>query len=991
MGRMTRPWPHPRPLAAGARPHALPALVLRVVGIAWLAGAAGPRTPAAQPENAASPIPTAAAPTGPRATLPPGAGGMRPDAAGRIVRVFDFEEFTPNPVPDYWVRAQDEYERPALDGRKPTRVRAGFPRDNQAVFDDTVSRGGSRSVRLPTKGGSASLQLSPGVIPVFGDTDYRISAAVRTSGLRHARAALRARVLDNAGEPIPGSERTSELVLSEERWTEVAVEVLGQGGQAAFLQIELLLLQPRQAMTPRSAPHQVWLEDFGGSAWFDDIVVMQMARVEVSSDATSNVVVRPQTPELKLLVRDLTGSKLVARLTLTDVDGRVVDVSEQELSAGLATTTWKPRVAELGWYHARLEVLEDGVRVGAAETEMVYLPETRGTSSPGRVRSTDGSRLGVALRETPEGWVDQLAPTVVRLGAGAVSIPIWSQGLTRDGAATLAKGLGPALEALSADWCDVGLTLAEVPADLTDGSRLDRDDIWTALRQPRTVWGPYLEPFMERFGPSVRRWQIGRDSSRRPADRTDLTGDLDQAYAALSGLVTAPIVTVGADAELRLGPRAVATERRPGAVSALVPADLTPIGVHQLARAWRESDRTGLETQYEAVLELGDAATLGARACVEEFVKKAVELWAGASDPAAGSADATIRASVAQPWRWSGGRRPALLPRPEFAAWRNVVDRLTDRVVVGEFPVTPGVRALILAPSRGGAWNRGGAIVAWNDSATPEDAVLRLHPGEGAPAVLDLFGNAKPAETDPASPGGIRVALSGSPVFLEGIDVDLARLQASLRLEPPMLRSDSQRQDARIVFENPWGVQLSGQITILEPGGFDAATGTRDRSWKILPRTQRFVLGPGERAGLPIAVGFSAIEETGSRDFVFELTASAAREYGPLRVRTPVALGLEELGLQVSCAADPTPEGPDIVVEAQVTNLSAQSMNLEVTAFAPSQPRARSVVGELAPGDSVLRRFVFRGAASTLKGQRIVVSLSNPETGARLNRGVVAP
>ncbi|MBY0308365.1 MAG: hypothetical protein K2Q09_06460, partial [Phycisphaerales bacterium] len=104
----------------------------------------------------------------------------RPSFAGRQVSVFDFEEqaYNPEDVPRNWYRAQDA----------PGRARRGFPRWNQAIFDSRVTHSGTASVMLPTKGGSTSLRLGSGVIQVFPDAEYRVSAYIRTEGLRHAGA-----------------------------------------------------------------------------------------------------------------------------------------------------------------------------------------------------------------------------------------------------------------------------------------------------------------------------------------------------------------------------------------------------------------------------------------------------------------------------------------------------------------------------------------------------------------------------------------------------------------------------------------------------------------------------------------------------------------------------------------------------------------------------------------------------------------------------------
>ena len=164
---------------------------------------------------------------------------FRPVSAERVVRVFDFEEqeFNAEEVPQYWVRAQHN---------PPARERPGFPAWNRAIFDDTRAYSGEFSVRVPTQGGSASLRLSPGVIAAIPGADYVVTARVQTEGLSRSGARLVARFLDDRRQPIPGAEATSRVVRSSGEWALVRAELRGLHDRAAWIQIDLELLQPRE-------------------------------------------------------------------------------------------------------------------------------------------------------------------------------------------------------------------------------------------------------------------------------------------------------------------------------------------------------------------------------------------------------------------------------------------------------------------------------------------------------------------------------------------------------------------------------------------------------------------------------------------------------------------------------------------------------------------------------------------------------------------------
>ncbi len=82
---------------------------------------------------------------------------------------------------------------------------------------------------------------------------------------------------------------------------------------AAFLQIDTELVQPKLIGDSELGDHQIWPEDYSGDAWVDDILVEQLPRLTLRTQSATNIVMAPESPRLNLLVRDLTGLKLDAR------------------------------------------------------------------------------------------------------------------------------------------------------------------------------------------------------------------------------------------------------------------------------------------------------------------------------------------------------------------------------------------------------------------------------------------------------------------------------------------------------------------------------------------------------------------------------------------------------------------------------------------------------------------------------------------------------
>jgi hypothetical protein len=926
----------------------------------------------------------------------------KPRSSGRLTRAFDFDSPTPNPVPEYWSRAQDES---AIGG---SFARPGFPSINLAELDRSVGFSGTTSVRLPTRGGSTSLVLQSGVIPVFADADYRVTAVVRTSGLRNARAAIVARFLDSASAPIPGAERRSDLMIADGRWSEIAVELPGQWPGSSYLQIELQTLQPREFIVGVGDRFRTVPEDFEGAAWFDDVRVTQLARLELSLNHPTGLVVSPERPSIRGVIRDLTGESLSTRIEIRDVKGEVVHTGGQPLNAGQDEVRFSPELPGFGWYRAMLEVVSSGRVVGVVTRDFVWLPADE-SPDPRAGGSADRRRLGLVLGD----FASERSPHILRLaeelGARSITLPVWTADLTPAIAAERSKAMSPFVDGLLASWFDVGFALSEPPAGAVPPELLDRNDTWEVLAQDRRVWWPYLDQYLDRFGQRVRRWQIGPTGSASASWRRNIRSDLDRLDRLISTLVAGPVLTIPSRAEFGLSPEMIAGDQHTAAVSSLVSADMPSSAAGDLVRHWRAGGSAGGSADLTAVFELADEGTLDLSSAVDDMVRKVVEFWNAAGS---GPAKMEARAALQQPWGWTDAKSPKPQIRPEFAAWRNLTRILADRVVVGTMPVAPGVKCYILAPDIGAPDDRGGALVLWNETALPEDAVLEAHLGSGAIWLVDRFGNKgmlqaprhatdhigdetiianeQKARDEVVTAGLIRVRATTTPVFIEGIDVNLVRMLASMRITPAFLESSSQRKDLAIEFDNPWPMPISGQITIVEPVGTGVASDGLDRSWKIVPRVMRFASEAGSKISLPISVAFGGLEEAGRRDFVMLLDVTAERRLTGVRARTPVEIGLRNVRLDVQ-AMRGGPSGDDVIVEARVTNVGESPIDMELTAFPPGQPRTGSTIGGLLPGHQALRRFVFRGQAAAMAGQRVVLSLTEPGGGMRLNTSTVVP
>lgn len=901
------------------------------------------------------------------ALLPPAATAQplrRPDLALREVARFGFEEQETNPslVPRNWFRDQDD----------PGGVRRrGFPSWNEAalVYDAQAARQGVGAVSLPTRGGSTALLLGPGVVPVFPGTDYRVRASVRTRGLTHAAAAVSARFLDASGRPVAGTLVRSAAVRSEREWADLLVDIPGLSEQAAWLQLELLLLQPEQ-VGGGSGPFHVWQEDHTGLAIFDEVVVTQLPRVELDSPDPVNVFPASLKPSLRAMVRDLAGESLTLVLTARDIDGVVVDRLEKSGLSGTTSLVWQPTLPSMGWYRVDLSILGPSGEVGAAETTLLWLDTAPDSHH-------ESARFGVCLGADELRLPDRVPAVVAHAGGGVVTLPAWDGSLTPADAPARAKALASLVGELMVGWQEVTVSLPLVPDQLSRELRIDSTGIWDVLNQSDSSWKTYAEPYFDELGSRVSKWQIGDQDQGRLFWRPALSAEIATVRTVLSAKMPRPAIVIpgGIDADWASAPPG--DDHRAVSFALRVRPDADPEGLRQWAAGWAGSWASQTTPDATLAFEIGPEGAHPPRQSCAALARRVISAWAGlGGGPAADAVDLRVQS----PWEVSRDARPRLRPRAELGVWRHLVRRLGGRRPIGEFPVAPGVVCYMLAPV--GESEGPGALVLWNEWAPPDRAVLHEFLGDASLQVVDIFGATRPAPT-PEGRGRVTLPVTDEPLFIEGVDIELARLLAAVSIDPAFLENNHEDNERAIVITNPWNVGITGRVTVLEPGGFSGDK--RDRSWRVSPRTQTFAAGPLQAVRVPITVGFSLGEEASSKEFVLELDVSAGRSYEKVLVRRTVEIGSTTFGLDVGYRV----AGEDLLVEARVRNKSAAPLDLGLTGFAPGQPRTTASVSELPAGKQAVRVFTFVGRASALRGQRLVVRAADRETGVSVSRSVI--
>ena len=911
----------------------------------------------------------------------------RPEFAGRVTRAFDFEEmFTnPLPVPKGWIRAQHDPEVP--------RDRPGFPIWNRAGLDyESPAYGGKGSVHLPTEGGSTSLILRHGELAVFPNADYLISTRVRTEGLHHAQARMVATLIDRAGQDIEGTEVATRLVQTRGEWEVITVQIEGTEPSAAFVRVELQLLQPEQQPRDRQVkPFKVWSQDFEGGAWFDDVVVAQVPMIGLSTGVPGNVVASKESPTLKMSVRDLTGDDLSSYIRVFDASGALVDQMGDRSGTG---EEWGPALDGYGWYHAVYDVMSHGSLVGRQELNFIWQPpRARGDVAGGfgakRYVPKD-SLFALRTDSLDEKLLAAIPELSKKTGVKNLEMRAWDMTSKKE---DLVKGssLVTAIDAVIGSGIQLSLSLSEVPMELADQAAIDHDAIFALLMDHKKIALPVLGPFMDRYGQQISDWRLGTGALEDKGEK--LAGEIDEivrvmdpyvpgAVIGVSWAMDRPFESVLSSDSLRL--MVMDDPSYPDeALSDMIQQWSQTTGLDQsnrrlsvVHRSYSTDGNRGSESVWSRVGWLG---------------RRAINAWWESKLNNPGNDQ--IEIVLSDPWTIEPGRRGRVMPQPELLVWRTLVDHLGGRGAVEEIDLMPGVRMLLCSGRDDEDESAEGALIVWLDEPSIEAVMIDFPLSTGGVEVVDLFGNVSQVgithKTELSLPSH-RIEVSRTPLIITGVNAGLVRFLANLRLTPDQFDATSGIHKHQVVIKNPWPFSIRGRVYLIEPGGFSGSISSiADRSWDIKPRVMNFAVTGGLEERFDLDISYSAAQLAGIKDLVFDVELEADQDYGLMRVARQIELGTDmiEVELTIRKIAGENSDGR-VEVGVVVTNLNQERLLVDLVAIAPKNPSRESTISKLEPSKNARRSFVFDRLA---RGDEVIISVRVPGQGVQINKSIKLP
>lgn len=956
-------------------------------------------------------------------------GGITVVRPRRLITWYNFEERTDTGVlvglgfpmpPDWFVigRAPDTADLQFLSHpvHREAVGRPGFPRYTHVGYDRSVARSKPFSLKIQLDGGQAGAFLQLGAVPVMPGSDYLVTLWLKTEKFKHAHVHVESYFIDSRGRVIEPSRSFTNLT-GDADWRPVSVRLQGEYPGAAWLGLEVSVLQPAANPDDPLGVQQVVARDLNAAAWIDDVGIWQLPHVEVTPSTPAGIVRAPAKVSLHLNVRDLTGQSLHATVDVYDHQQRLIDRQAQPVGDGSpGEWTWQPHLPRYGWYLVDLKVVDktvDGVQpVARTATALLYLP-------PKPSLSTAAVEDLYRFTWSPDVENAAMLPEVIELGRSVDMRSIIHRMFTRD--ATL-KSLDEQMNRMdmlvrAAATRSDRLTLAFAP---WPDELLRRPDVYTQasleiLAGDAATWEPYLRPVFQRFGQRVRRWQLSDGVHGMMGSNVDFAKLTAAAKNELQRLTPEPTLVLpwpaapgspapgnsasqsgapGSRASQNGGRSRVSTSvgsggsggsagaRRRGPVPAsdpkapptdaaggdavgdgallryrvTLPAGVTPDAMDAFIKSWPMP-----ASEMQLVIEVPGADQMTHERRIDDLVRRMVEAWR------LGVGEVVLDRG----WTPAETRTPAVIADPLLGVFRQTARQLAGRRVVGEMPLGEGLRCLILDGASGSA------LVVWNDSATNAVQEAPLYLGS-QPEMIDVWGNREPVEL---RDGRHVLRVGRTPAFIEGIDARLALFRASFSLDDPVLEATQVRHHRRLKLTNPWPVTVSGTFTIVGPEG-----------WEMWPQRQMFSIAAGGSAEYDLDIAFPVSAVSGTRPLTarFEFTADQAYD---VKLSTPLHLGLRRLWFKSNLVLVPGRPGQprNVVVVCIVTNSGASDQSFNIFASLYGQRRQERPISRLEPGQTVIRRFTFPAAERQLREHAIWTGIRETNGPAVLNERLQLP
>jgi hypothetical protein len=895
----------------------------------------------------------------------------RAASPNRLIHRFDFDERGEGnleDLPKYWV--------PFRPG--------GFPRFAYGEFDVDVGRAAPPSFYLASEGRNVAYQYIGPDTRVRASTDYRIEGYIWADRLRYARACLSAHFVDRRSRPLPATLVRSRFVGGPDEskgWAKVELYLPAAPEEAYTVGLNAWILQEPTWNTIVPTRRHITRWDVFGGAWFDDISIYALPRVDLSLGAPGNVLPPGQPKELLVLLADNEDAGVQGHLSITSSDGTLVVQQMVPVVGGADMEETRVPLEHLGpgIYEARLEITSADVQVLSRTLTFVLLgPLFRQESGLARP-------FGVVVDPRPRCDAKTELALLDNQGVRSAKFPVWT-GLPEEppGAGEcrttdrLLQGLAKRGFALT------GVFFGSPPAIVRNDGAYPRPLI-SLLNEPPLIWKEHLAAVGARYAGVFHWWQVGADDTDRQLAVDEYATAIDQLREQMAAFVAVPML--GAATRQATEPQAS------GSSSDKLPAEQLSVTLGaELHPDWFASQiaRFGsLGYQHLSVfIQSTPADQYHSLPRLADWAQRIISARHGGAD------------TVFVPQTWGVRATPQGLlaePTEEYLILRTIADVLADARPGQRVAVAPAVRCL--------AFHDGDSTVLamWDPQAPPEGRCYAIQLGR-AQRQIDLWGRTRRLER--AEDGRQIVQLFPMPVLVDGIERWLIDFRSSLSLQPQKVESGVELLTHTLSMLNDSSSPIAGRGYLAVP-----------ESWKVTPRSFNFNLQPRRVEEFTMQIRYPHNAAAGKEDLLARITLGRATGLNPRPAADPHRLaGFSPGGAPSNGAAEPADdevgryspdgiyfeiplsvelgltdldvrgmavvEGDNLVLRHTVTNRSSAVLNFRGSANVPGRQRQYRPFSGLFPGDTQTVEYRISGGAN-LVGSRVRLGLLELNDGPR--------
>ncbi|MCG3138781.1 MAG: hypothetical protein HJJLKODD_02650 [Phycisphaerae bacterium] len=849
----------------------------------------------------------------------PGRDTAPVDEVDRIIKHFDFDERklgNLEEIPMHWQRYQAD----------------GFPEFSAGKFDDQQGYTGAPSFYLSLDGRSCAYYYDRADIVVEPDSNYRIVARIRPDKLFHARAYLSAYYLDAAGNVLANTIRFSEMVGGsgqDDAWQEVTIQLPNQTDTSYAIGLKVWVVQPSIWWSgPRPYKH-IEQKDIYGGAWFDDLIIYRLPRIELTSSAADrgHLFRAGESPVLLAHVGGMDQHDRDVRLRVHDVIGRVVfeqslaDIqSDDRHSQQVSLSNLPP-----GYYHARLTVdIHDGTVI---DRRLGFV--CQGSPPPPPLAKTSPQRLGLMIRSnTPRNW-PVLQELVEILQIHHLKLPISSNHFEQDEAHLRAQ------DQFIQNLADQGVQMTGVLVKSDAETALDSTasgSVIDLLSLSTEIWQPFLAQMITRYESRFRYWQLGFDGHDAVINDSRLKSSLQNFRQEIGKLVATPLIAYPWSVQHDQPDKELTADT----VSVTVPVTVAPT---EIVNYLNDAAQHFQPAQLWAVLETLPADQFRQLPMLADTAKRLIYALQSKAEIV----------FLPEPWRFRNNAGQVYAePDNELSAYQILISCLDQARYLGSLTLHPDVQCEAFDV------NGQALLILWADGAPLNGEEFTLELG-GATQLTDLWGQHQSLTIEQ---GFSKMRLSPLPVIASYAPSWLIDFRRHLRFDPELLPSESVSHEQTLVIKNPRMDPISGTIKLRAPVG-----------WQIRPSQLSFALQPGAEDRPLIRIQSAAREPAGAKQIEAQVTIDA-EQLITFETMLPLQLDLADIDV----AADLLLEGDLLVVRHHITNHSPETLTFRSFADAPGRRRQNLYIIDLQPGQSVVKSHVFPEAHS-LSGQLIRLGL----------------